>query len=224
MASAIGIISASYPAQCRDKTPVHRESIEWSDIWITDGGGINLPRVLLIGDSITRIYYPMVAEKLSGKASVSRLSTSKSVGDEMLLKEVALVLQEYHWDVIHFNNGFHGWDYSEEDYRRAYPKFIATIKKYAPNAKLICATCSPIYSDPASGQLSPKTQRVIERNKIAVAAAGAENIPIDDLFALTTGHPEYISGDGVHPNDKGGAIEATQVAGSIMPFLTQPAR
>ena len=31
-----------------------RERIEWADIWVTDADKDDLPRVLLIGDSITR--------------------------------------------------------------------------------------------------------------------------------------------------------------------------
>ena len=43
---------------------------------ITDTPG--LPRVLLIGDSITRGYYPAVEKQLAGKACVARLTTSAS--------------------------------------------------------------------------------------------------------------------------------------------------
>ena len=32
---------------------IARESIEWCNIWIPDANGTKLPRVLLIGDSIT---------------------------------------------------------------------------------------------------------------------------------------------------------------------------
>jgi hypothetical protein len=38
--------------------------IEWCNIWIPDANGTKLPRVLLIGDSITQGYYPKVAENL----------------------------------------------------------------------------------------------------------------------------------------------------------------
>ena len=40
--------------------PFSRESIEWCDIWISHADETNLPRVLLIGDSISRDYYPGV--------------------------------------------------------------------------------------------------------------------------------------------------------------------
>ena len=100
--------------------------------------------MLLIGDSITKGYYPQVAEKLKGKASVARLATSKSLGDPVLLAEVALVLDQCRFDVVHFNNGMHGWGYSEEEYGKAFPELVATIRKHAPKAKLIWATTTPV--------------------------------------------------------------------------------
>jgi len=51
--------------------PPARESIEWCDIWISHANETNLPRVLLIGDSIARDYYPEVEKRLAGKAFVS---------------------------------------------------------------------------------------------------------------------------------------------------------
>jgi hypothetical protein len=61
--------------------PFLRESIEWCDIWISDANGTNLPRVLLIGDSISRDFYPEVEKHLAGKAYVARLSTSAFISD-----------------------------------------------------------------------------------------------------------------------------------------------
>src|SRR2546428_13700553 len=55
--------------------PPARESIEWCDIWISHANETNLPRVLLIGDSIARDYYPEVEKRLAGKAFVARLTT-----------------------------------------------------------------------------------------------------------------------------------------------------
>ena len=45
-----------------------RERIEWADIWVTDADKSDLPRVLLIGDSITRGYFDGVEKPLAGKA------------------------------------------------------------------------------------------------------------------------------------------------------------
>ena len=58
-----------------DAAPPAREAIEWCDIWISHANESNLPRVLLIGDSIARDYYPEVEKRLAGKAFVARLTT-----------------------------------------------------------------------------------------------------------------------------------------------------
>src|SRR6188768_966669 len=73
-------------------TPPSRESIEWCDIWISHANETNLPRVLLIGDSIARDYYPEVEKRLAGKAFVGRLATSRFVADPVLHKEIESVL------------------------------------------------------------------------------------------------------------------------------------
>jgi hypothetical protein len=89
------------------------------DIALGGGQGLshanesNLPRVLLIGDSIARDYFPEVETNLAGKAYVASLATSRSVSDPVLLQEIALLLDNTKFDVIHFNNGMHGWQHSE---------------------------------------------------------------------------------------------------------------
>lgn len=70
--------------------PVVREDTEWLDVWLPNTNSHDLPRVLLIGDSITRGYGPQVEADLKGKAYVGRMATSKSLGDPALLEEVAL--------------------------------------------------------------------------------------------------------------------------------------
>src|SRR2546421_3667586 len=131
-------------AALSDQHPLSRESIEWCHIWISHANETNLPRVLLVGDSITRDYYPEVEKQLVGKAFVAHLSTSRFVADPVLLKEVELVLDAAKFDVIHFNNGMHGWQHSEADYQKALPKLIQTIRAHAPKAKLIWAATTPL--------------------------------------------------------------------------------
>jgi len=95
---ALGLaMGTTAPAAGPDTTPtaqVSREDIEWLDVWLPHTNDHKLPRVLLIGDSITRGYYPDVEKALAGRTYVARLSTSKSLGDAALLKEIALILSE----------------------------------------------------------------------------------------------------------------------------------
>ena len=195
---------------------IAREAIEWCNIWIPDSNGTKLPRVLLLGDSITQGYYSKVAELLRDKASVARLTTSKSVGDPALLAEVAVVLDQCRFDVVHFNNGLHGWGYSEEEYQKHFPELVATIRKHAPKARLIWATITPVRVSGNVAKVAESTKRVKARNKIALDYVTKEAISVDDLYSLVENHPEYSAKDGIHFNSQGIAVQAEQVAKQVL--------
>ena len=136
-----------------------REDIEWVDIWLPDNNLAAQPRVLLIGDSITRAYYPAVADALKGKAAVGRLTTSASVGDPALLAQVEMVLTQYRFDVIHFNNGLHGDGYTEQQYGEAFPALLDALQSQGRGAKLIWATSTPVREATDLHKFGPFTQR-----------------------------------------------------------------
>lgn len=205
-------------AQAADIPASSCESIEWCDIWISHANETNLPRVLLIGDSITRDYYPGVEKRLEGKAYVARLATSRFVSDPVLLEEIALVLDNTKFDVIHFNNGMHGWQHSESEYKSAFPKMLATIRAHAPKAKLIWATTTSLRQSNPERASDPSDQRITERNATGLSCIKGKGIVVDDLNALVCGHPEYHS-DNVHFNTNGIRMEAAQVAARIEPLL-----
>jgi hypothetical protein len=199
--------------------PSSREAIEWCDIWISHANETNLPRVLLIGDSITRDYYSSVEKHLEGKAYVARLATSRFASDPVLLQEIALVLDNTKFDIIHFNNGMHGWQHSEEEYRGAFPKILQVIRTHAPKAKLIWATTTTLKESKPNNANEASDERIATRNAIGLTCIKGQDIALDDLNALVRGHPEYHS-DNVHFNADGIRIEAAQVAASIEPLLS----
>jgi hypothetical protein len=220
MAGVVFVIS-SLIAKAADVPPSARESIEWCDIWISHANETNLPRVLLIGDSITRDYYHDTEERLQGKAYVARLSTSRFISDPVLLQEIAVVLDNTKFDIIHFNNGMHGWQHSEDEYAKAFPAFVAAIKQHAPKAKLIFATTTTLKDSkplPPGNQTLASDERIAKRNQIARNFLAQEKIPMDDLNALCGGHPEYHRDD-VHFNERGIAAQGAQVAVEIQKLL-----
>ncbi|MBA4192620.1 MAG: hypothetical protein C0467_32025 [Planctomycetaceae bacterium] len=215
--ASICLAASASPAA--DPPRVVRENIEWLDVWVPGNGVKDQPRVLLIGDSITRAYYKTVEEKLKGKAIVCRLATSKSLGDPGLLDEVKLVLGQATFDVVHFNNGMHGWGYTEEEYAKAIPELLATLRKNAPNAKLVWASTTPVRVSGKIEQVDPKTDRVKARNQAAAEVMGKEKIPVNDLFSLVADKPDLFSQDGVHMNAKGSAALGEQVASEVLKLL-----
>ena len=211
-AIAISVVPAVSAAE-----PPAREAIEWCDIWISHANETNQPRVLLIGDSIVRDYYPEVEKRLAGKAFVARLATSRFVADPVLLREIELVLKCTKFDVVVFNNGMHGWQHSETDYRRGFPKLIKTIRAHAPKARLIWATTTPLRDGKGvTGDTKAEysDERIAARNALAAKVVTARKIPIVDLNAAVLGHPEFHS-DNVHFNGKGSQILAASVSSAV---------
>jgi len=213
--------ASSVAAAKPDAAPPAREAIEWCDIWISHANETILPRVLLIGDSIVRDYYPEVEKRLVGKAFVGRLATSRFVADPVLLKEIETVLDGTKFDVIVFNNGMHGWQHSEAEYRKAFPKLIKAIRAHAPKAKLIWATTTPLRNGKDvtyDTKASYSDERIAARNAVAAEIVAAQKIPTVDLNAAVRGHPEFHS-DNVHFNGQGSQILAAQVCAAVAKLL-----
>lgn len=191
---------------------IKRESIEWSNFWMPHNNDTELPHVLLIGNSIVMRYSGAVEQQLAGIAYCSRFSTSKSLGDPLYLNEIKLVLQHKKFDVIHFNNGLHGFDYTEQEYINDLPKLFALLKKYSPDAELVWATTTPYRNPNELEKLDPLNDRVIERNRLVEEFLQDKDVRINDLYSLLIDHPEYFNvGDGVHPNEKGTQVLIDQV-------------
>jgi len=216
LAAALPCLAGNYA-----DSPSAREPIEWCDIWISHANETNLPRVLLIGDSITRDYYPEVEKRLAGKAYVGRLCSSAFVADPALLQQIRLTVGSMKFDVIHFNNGMHGWQHTEKEFSDAFPEFLKTIQQSAPNAKLVWASTTPLKVSPDASSAAPTEAtdtRIAARNAAAKEIVQSKGISIDDLNRLMAGHSEYHR-DNVHFGSEGIELQAAQVAASIEPLL-----
>ena len=215
------ILSLPLPLWIAAAAPPAREAIEWCDIWISHANETNLPRVLLIGDSIARDYYPEVEKRLAGKAYVARLATSRFVADPVLLKEIKMVLSETQFDVIQFNNGMHGWQHNEAEYRKAFPKLIKTIRANAPKAKLLWANTTPLRDGKGvtyDTKAEYSDERIAARNAIAAEIVAAQKIPIINLNGAVRGNPKLHS-DNVHFNGQGVKILAAEVSSAVETLL-----
>ncbi len=109
-----------------DKTEgvIISEGIEWSHTWIVNTNDTILPKVLIVGDSHVQIYYDVliiVAKKLGSNVSCCKFTTSKSLGDPVFITQLESVLMLCDFDIISFNNGLHGADYSREEYSKFVP-------------------------------------------------------------------------------------------------------
>ena len=157
------------------------ENTEWSISYayhLTDANK-NLPRVLLVGDSICQGYQGKVREKLEGKANVTYWASSYCVTSPGYLRLLAFYLDEASYDVIHFNNGLHSCETPVADYEKAYRAALQLIRKKQPKAKIVWATSTPINAKDA------RVGKVAQLNAAARRAADVlGDISENDLFAL----------------------------------------
>jgi hypothetical protein len=197
------------------------EKIEWSDVWVANANQNDLPRVLMVGDSIVQGYFRDVEKDLAGKAYCSKYATSKFLGNPDYIEELKLLLKRYRFQVIHVNNGLHGWTYTEDQYHRALPKLMETLAKYAKGTTIVWATCTPRRNPQNTTQLAVDNDRVMERNRIAVDYMTRHGIAVDDLYSLVADHPEYynLPQDSTHFNAQGREIEGKQVSEVLLQSL-----
>ncbi len=205
------------PAAGAEPTAPKRESIEWTDVWVVQGDHPEAtPRILLIGDSITRGYYDEARKALDSVGPCDRLATSASLGDPALPATIALVLGQRRYDLIHFNNGMHGWGYSEAEYAAAIAPVLATLRRLAPQARIVWATTTP-----TAGTAAERNPRIDERTRLLREALAGQDVAIDDLHAVIAADPGQISKDGVHLTPPGSLALAGQVATAVKAALAK---
>jgi hypothetical protein len=193
------------------------EEIEWTWEVRPQLADPKLPNVLLLGDSITRSYFPQVAKDLSGLANVYLMASSTSVGDPRLPHQVAefAATQGVSFAVVHFNNGLHGWGYTETQFKSGFPIFLKAVRALPGRGKLIWTSITPVKPEASNGATNP---RINARNAIARVFIEAERIPIDDQHALMTQHADLYE-DAFHFNKTGSAIMGAQAATIIRKAL-----
>lgn len=135
-----------------------------------------LPRVLLIGDSVSRGYTLAVRAALAGKANVHR-APENCGGTSRGLAKLEVWLGEGKWDLIHFNFGIHDRGTATADYARRLEQIIGRLRK--TGATLVWASTTPIPDDPAQKQTAAS---IVERNRVAAEVMARHQIPVDDLF------------------------------------------
>ena len=210
-------------ALCPLSTPAEdivHEKYEWSDMWVVNADADAGARVLLVGDSIVKGYYDGVEKNLGEGVNCARYATSKFLSHPDYLGELGLMIKRYPFDVIHINNGLHGWGYTEDQYRAGLEALMAFLQKESPASKIVWCLTTPVRdSRDLSKPDAEKVARVEARNAIAREIMAKHHIAVDDLFSVVKDHDDFFSPDGVHFSAAGKEAEAKQVADTIRPLL-----
>lgn len=212
-------VPAQQPSQPPASPKMIFESEEWVDYRVYDADKTGLPRVLLIGDSISGHYFHGLVAALKGKAYVSRVGSSITCCDPNYLATVKLALDQHPYDIIYFNNGLHGAKYTEAEYGQGLINLVAYLKARAPAAKLIWASSTQVrLPKPPFDKFAEINDRIKARNQFAADLMAKQNIPLDDLYALMEPHHDLMT-DGVHYAPEGQAILTEHVTETILKTL-----
>jgi lysophospholipase L1-like esterase len=181
-----------------------------------------LPRVLLIGDSISISYTLPVRKLLDGEANVHRVPMNGGTSGNGLFK-LDEWIGDKHWDVIHFNFGLHDLkrmaDGEPQVPIELYERYLRLIVKRlrTTGARLIWATTTPVPEGVEPGRRSAD---VAVYNAAARRVMDANNIAINDLNALAFPRLREIQRPrNVHFTPAGADVLAAQVAASIRKSL-----
>ena len=191
-----------------------------------------LPRVLLIGDSISIGYTLPTRELLEGRVSLHRIPTNGGPTVKGL-QQIESWLGKKKWDVIHFNWGLHDLKYmgpngenlfpkekggkaqvSLEDYEKNLDRLVQRLKK--TGAKLIWRNTTPV----PPGSKGRYVGDSIRYNAAAERVMIRHGVPTHDLFTLSRERmKEIMLPVNVHYTKDGSKALAESVANVILQAL-----
>lgn len=181
-----------------------------------------LPRVLLIGDSISIGYTEPVRAELTNKANLHRIPEN-GAATIVGVKNLENWLSSSKWDVIHFNFGLHDLRLDDGKHQVPLPDYETNLRTIVQRlqktgARLIWATTTPV----PDAEVKPprRNSDVIAYNAAAAKIMTDAGIPIDDLYALINPRlAELQLPANVHYTLPGYNVLGHQVAESILRAL-----
>ncbi len=226
-------IGVGFAQQKGKKKPVKRPNPAMAEVVDVEG----LPRVLLVGDSISIGYTVPVRELMAGKANVHRPLTNcgpTTVGLAAIDKWLETGGADKKWDVIHFNWGLHDLKYlgpeganlqdptnpenhqqvPPDAYRANLEELVKKLK--ATGAKLIWRNTTPV-PEGAKGRVIGDA---VKYNRIAAAIMKDAGIEIHDLYSFAKERQADIQKKAnVHFTPEGSEVLAADVARVISAAL-----
>jgi hypothetical protein len=209
------------------------KAVDPSFVVVADEAG--LPRVLIIGDSISMGYTLPVRKDLEGVANVHRPAMNcgdsgrafKTQGGKENIENWLNTDGSDKWAVITFNFGLHDLKYLDAAGKYVDPakgKIVATLDGYEKNlraiterlkktgAKLIWVNTTPV----PAGTLGRIKDDEIKYNEVAAKVMGDEGVTVVDLWAVAHKDQAVIQRPkNVHYTDAGWEELGKVVAGAI---------
>lgn len=192
-----------------------------------------LPRILLVGDSISIGYTREVRQRLAGRANVHR--PPDNCGPTIFgLEQLDGWLGAGPWDVVYFNFGLHDLKFMDANGTYIVPgpqdRPLAAPEEYAANlreivarlrrtgARLVFATTTPV----PAGTVGRVEGSERAYNAAAAAVMREAGVIIDDLHAFAAAHPHLMRPNNVHFTPEGCAALGDRVAATLAAVLPPP--
>jgi lysophospholipase L1-like esterase len=184
-----------------------------------------LPRILIIGDSISIGYTPPVQKLLAGQATVERIP-GNAAHTRNGVEKIASWLGNAKWDLVHVNFGLHDLRRMDDgQYQIAPAEYEANLHKIfdalaKTGARLTFATTTPV---PHAKVSPPRADIDVELyNNIARRVLAPRNVTIIDLYAAALPRlAEIQQRSNVHFHPDGSDFLATQVVKAWQPLLAR---
>jgi len=194
-----------------------KETFEWVQSWCDYADKTDKPRVLLVGDSITRGYQAIVRELLKDVAYVDYLSTSYAVDNKLYGQLVEGMAKNSDYALIHFNHGLHGFHMTPRTYKSKLKNLLVRMRG---KAKLVLAETTVVYKEGNKRLHTGWKKRVNERNEIIGELATELDAELNRLYAVSESiSKEDRAQDGTHYAKQGYEKLASAVAETVKKFL-----
>jgi dienelactone hydrolase/lysophospholipase L1-like esterase len=191
-----------------------------------------LPKVVLVGDSIRMGYGPLVAERLSGKAQV--INPEPNGGDTAnVLKNLDEWVVRQQPDIVHLNAGLHDLKVDRktkahqvelELYERNLREIVRRIREQT-RASVIFASTTPIIDERHARRRADFDRfeaDVARYNTTALSVMKGLGVTVNDLHWVveTGGRDKLMREDGTHYTPEGYTRLAEAVADSVLRQMT----
>lgn len=159
----------------------------------------SLPRILIVGDSISMGYRGFIKEHFKGRANVDYWVGGGWLGETARGPDAPAkrawngVLSQGPYDVVSWNaSTLHMWNgdpkrCDEATYPANMTEVVEHLQKTAPHTKFIWIQCTPWRTTPESGPPttdSAKNDMIVRLNAVTGTIMAAHGIPSVDLYAL----------------------------------------
>ena len=146
-----------------------KEDIEWLRLWCEDTNDDSLPRVALIGDSITENIFRVVQRELKGIANVDFLATSYSLLSPAYVGMVEKFIDDSKYAVIAYNYGLHGYNIDADSYESGYRNMLKIMLE---KSQILIGLTTQVLDKEDLNRPSPIWEHIVkERNFRAVKLA-----------------------------------------------------